>query len=273
MKKQSFNDNWYVYTGIANPFGAIFGADPLQNTKKITLLYDAMIYEKTDENEPNGTTSGFYPSKTYTFTKFFKAPESWNNKQVMLEFEGVMSKAKIYLNNNLIATNDYGYGQFYVNLMPHLKYGEKNTLQVTAINTNNSSRWYSGSGIYRNVNLWLGNEISLLPEKTRITTPDVTKDEASIIVDSQLNNVTKSSNILKIITNIINNNDQIVASEEQTATIPAQSTITAHFRFNLDNSVLLSPDIPNLYRCQIVLKQNDQKIDQIKVPSVFENYN
>ena len=266
MKKQSFNDNWYVYTGIANPFGAIFGADPLQNAKKITLPYDAMIYEKTDENEPNGTTSGFYPSKTYTFTKFFEAPENWNNEQVILEFEGVMSKAKVYLNNNLIATNDYGYGQFYINLTPHLKYGEENTLQVTAININNSSRWYSGSGIYRNVNLWLGNEISLLPEKTRITTPDVTEDEASIIIDSQLNNVTKSSNNLKITTNIINNNDQIVANEEQTATIPAQSTITAHFRFNLDNPALWSPDSPNLYYCQIVLKQNDQEIDKIEIP-------
>ena len=54
MKKQSFNQNWYVYTGIANPFGAIFGADPLQNSKKVTLPYDAMIYEKTDKDEPNG---------------------------------------------------------------------------------------------------------------------------------------------------------------------------------------------------------------------------
>ncbi len=89
MEKYSFNQDWLVTNGVANPFRA----DPLAHAKKVTLPYDAMIYEEPSETEPNGTASGFY-SKTYTFTKSFVTDASWQDKQVCLEFEGSWLKPR-----------------------------------------------------------------------------------------------------------------------------------------------------------------------------------
>ena len=91
-----------------------------------------------------------------------------------MEFEGIYQQAQVYLNGQLTGTNIYGYSNFYVPLENGLVYGESNQLKVVADNSKcPNSRWYSGSGIYRKVNLYVGGECYIHPEGVKITTPEI----------------------------------------------------------------------------------------------------
>lgn len=256
MEKYSFNQDWLVTDGVANPFGVVFGADPLAHAKKVTLPYDAMIYEEPSETEPNGTASGFYPSKTYTFTKSFAMDSSWQDKQVYLEFEGVMAKAKVYLNDVLVATNDYGYSQFYVDMTPYLKKTAENVLQVVAFNNPHNSRWYTGSGIYRNVNLFVGGQVALHPESLRLQTTEVDSDLAVVEAEVTVTNHTQQLTKRQVHLEVTDAKGKVVAQANHTLTLQVGETVTK-FRVNVDDPKLWSPETPYLYQVtsQIVADQ------------------
>ena len=87
----------------------------------------------------------------------------------------------VYVNGNLAQSNLYGYSDFYVVLDKYLEYGAENEIRVVADNAaEKNSRWYSGSGIYRNVNLLVGSRIHVPADGVRITTPDVGEESAGV---------------------------------------------------------------------------------------------
>ena len=86
MKKQCFNSEWNIEEGVKDVFASMMDRS---NPKAATLPHDAMISEERSADCPNANQTGYYPSKTYTYTKRFHAPMEWENQQVLLEFEGV----------------------------------------------------------------------------------------------------------------------------------------------------------------------------------------
>ena len=133
MKQERFNTGWIVQPGIADPFATLFGSTVQE--KAVTLPHDAMIEEDRDPNCLGRGQSGFYPAKTYTYTKRFQAPAEWAGGQQILEFEGVMGRSLVYVNNQFAASHENGYSQFFVDLKPFLKYGAENTVKVVAANS------------------------------------------------------------------------------------------------------------------------------------------
>ena len=94
---------WGVRPGVPNPFGMIFGSEP--PFEKVLLPQDQMILEERDPKCLSKGQNAFYPSKTYTYEKTFFVPAAWKDQESILEFEGVMTQAMVYLNDELITTN------------------------------------------------------------------------------------------------------------------------------------------------------------------------
>ncbi|MDO4649566.1 MAG: hypothetical protein Q4B26_13030 [Eubacteriales bacterium] len=163
MKKISFAKNWKCYvTG---------DRDKVWN---VEIPHDAMQLDPKAENSPSGVNLGWYAARDYTYEKEFFAPEEWQEQRVLLEFEGVYRKAAVYLNNQKIGYQEYGYSGFSVDLTEQLIFGRSNIIRVEVINHDQpNSRWYSGTGIYRPVWLNLIPADHIVPEKTRITTVEV----------------------------------------------------------------------------------------------------
>lgn len=129
----------------------------------VTLPHDAMLYEKRSRTA--GGAAGYFPGGAYVYTKRFTAPEDWQEKSVILEFEAVYKNAHVKLNGKELAFWPNGYTNFYVPLDEALACGGENELTVIADNSAcPNSRWYSGSGIYRNVNLYLGSKAHIQPD-------------------------------------------------------------------------------------------------------------
>ena len=142
------------------------------NGKPVRLPHDAMISEKRNAKASDGG-HGYFPGGIYTYEKRFTAPAEWENKKVLIEFEGVYRNCTVSLNGREIGGHRYGYTTFTLPL-DDLKSGEENTLTVVADNSQlPNSRWYSGSGIYRPVWVYVGDEQRIEYRGVRITTVSV----------------------------------------------------------------------------------------------------
>lgn len=151
MKRISFNNDWTV------------------NGNAVTLPHDAMIAEKRGSDISNGG-HGYFPGGIYTYEKTFTAPAEWKNQTVLIEFEGIYKNATVSLNGRQLCFHPYGYTGFTVELTD-LNYGAENRLTVAADNSKlPNSRWYTGSGIYRPVSLWIGDRTHIEFEGVKITT-------------------------------------------------------------------------------------------------------
>ena len=110
MNKQnirySFNDDW-TYQG--NP---------------VTLPHDAMLGADRNKNNPSGSAGAFFAGGIYTYEKTFECPEEWLHKNVVLQFEGVYRKTKVYVNEQEAGGCLHGYFPFFVDLKPFLKPGK-----------------------------------------------------------------------------------------------------------------------------------------------------
>ena len=102
MKKEDFNSEWQFVKGYVPSLKvlAMYG----KQAQKITLPHDAMIHETRDENTKNGGATGFYPGGVYTYFKTFPVSQEWEEKTVILEFEGVYETAMVYVNGVLAKT-------------------------------------------------------------------------------------------------------------------------------------------------------------------------
>ena len=174
MRQLSFNDSW---TCDGNP---------------VTLPHDAQITEKRGKDVSNGG-HGYFPGGIYTYEKTFAAPEEWSGKDIVIEFEGVYKNASVSLNGKEIAFHAYGYTGFFVEL-DDLRIGDENVLTVVADNSRlPNSRWYSGSGIYRPVWLYVCEKGGLRPESVKISTvsydPPVIRVESPVPVKAETEGV------------------------------------------------------------------------------------
>lgn len=260
MKSESFNLGWKVKTGVAQPFDAIF-APPGSKGEDVILPMDAMILEERDENCRSRNQSGFYPAKTYTYTKEFPVPEEWKKGTWILEFEGIMSKAMVFLNGNHIAAHKYGYSSLFVDLTPHLMYGETNKLKVISQNTELASRWYSGSGIYRDVVLWQGGNTYIVPEQLRITTEKIQESYAVLRIDYQIQNTMNRCEKFTAEIEILDKTGIAVKKDYQIVYAETGVTSGLSFRVTVDEPMLWDTDTPNLYTLHMKLIKNGQLLD------------
>ena len=163
MKKIPFNNDWtcrHLHE---------------EGAASVTLPHDAMFVEKRTPTAAGGTNTGWYEGFDYEYEKRFVPDESFLGKTVILEFEGVYRKAEVWIGETQAAFRPYGYTNFYVDLTPYLQVGTQMRIRVIARNADQpNSRWYSGAGIYRPVNLWVGEAAHILVNGVRIRTLEIT---------------------------------------------------------------------------------------------------
>ena len=169
MKRIDFNQNWMV-------------SGENGQTRNVDLPDDAMLYEKRDKNSPVGGSGGYFMPGKYTYSKIWNVPAEYEGKSVILECEGVYQNSHVLLNGEELCYRPYGYTNYFVDLTGRLVCGQENEITIIADNSQApNSRWYSGSGIYREVALYVGEKCSVAPEGIRVRTLD--KERISVKVE------------------------------------------------------------------------------------------
>ena len=175
----------------------------------------------------------------------FDAPEFAAGKTAALIFDGAMSHARVWLNGKEIGHWPYGYNSFYFDVTPYLK-ATGNTLAVRLENEVESSRWYPGAGLYRNVHLYITEDAHVPVWGTQLTTPEVKDDFAKVNLITKLE-MPKGKKIsdYRIITELKDAAGKVVASAEKQGTAYDGNSFVQEMV--IDNPSLWSPENPALY--------------------------
>lgn len=260
MQCHNFNEDWtFEKADQADRLKAFYGNS---NAVDVTLPHDAMIREKRDKDCPSGAQSGFYPGGVYTYEKKFMAQNEWKKQDVFLEFEGIYGIARVWINGSLAAVNRNGYMGFSVDLKPWISYEHENIIRIDVDNSKQpNSRWYSGSGIYRDVNLWTGKDVYISHDKLRITTLSVNDDMAVIEVCAQLKNIIGHGLEAECLIEI-KKDGQKTASDTQRVVFRSEQMQTVRVQIPIEHPKKWSPKQPALYECHITTKFDDKICDE-----------
>lgn len=260
MEKIQFNQEWYV-SGFKRKRLVDFLSSGGQEGKKVDLPHDAMIEEIRNCKTQNGGQTGFYPGGFYTYRKTFFVPPEWEGEKVMFEFEGVYMNAQVFINNRWACSHTDGYSGFYVDAEKLLDYGQENILEVQVNNACElNSRWYSGSGIYRNVNLWRGGVIHIPPEGVRITTENADEEYAVLNADIKVKNRDYRNHRL-VVRTVLTYEEKQRWEQESELTIYAQEEESVRQRIEMKKPFLWNYDSPNLYQCEVTVWEEGKKIE------------
>lgn len=229
MKAQSFNENWL----FSRP-----GEEPM----RVTLPHDAMIHESRHPAAPGGSGNAFFPGGKYLYQKTFYCPADWQNKAVLLHFGGVYRNCTVSLNGERLKYQAYGYSDFDVELTGRLLPGQDNTLAVDVDNSQlPNSRWYSGSGIYRPVELIVGPVEHIEHQGLRVSTSSIDPPRVRVQVEATGEDV---------LVEILDGAEVIACAKGKDVEI------------ELPGAQLWSDDTPKLYTCRSTLPAGGEAADQ-----------
>ncbi|MET0861380.1 MAG: glycoside hydrolase family 2 TIM barrel-domain containing protein [Microbacterium sp.] len=257
MTRSSFNDGWTVGPNVS-VFSEITGG--ATSVSHVTLPHDALLDLPRSADADSGGSSGYFPGGAVVYRKTFLAPDKWRSRVIELEFHGVYRDAMVYLNGILIGQRPNGYTPFRVRLDDALAYGEMNRLRVDA-RAHRDSRWYSGLGIHRDVDLLDMPLAHVEPSATRITTPDIDDRRAVVEVRTPVTNDGRSPVTPTLLTRVLDSGGREVARESSPVTVRPGRTAMATQRLYVERPVLWSPGHPALYRVTVELVDAGEATD------------
>ena len=196
------------------------------------------------------------------YRKTINIPADAKGNKFYLDFDGVMSRPKIYVNGELAGEWKYGYASFRVDITPFLKFGQKNTIAVRVDNPPDSSRWYPGGGISRHVWLTESNPVHIENWGVFVRTPEITKEAAKVEVDTSILNTTNKAVNPTVIEEILAG-DKVVAKKSTTGTsIAPGEKGNVSGKLTVTSPVLWDMENPALYKLRTIVLVDGEKVDE-----------
>ena len=240
-----YNDSKWQNVTVPHDW-AIYGPFSINNDKQeMAITQDG----QTEAMEHAGRTGGLPFVGTGWYRLNFDAPGFEKGKKATLIFDGAMSHARVYVNGQEAGYWPYGYNSFYVDATPYLKLGERNELAVRLENEPESSRWYPGAGLYRNVHLVINEDTHIPAWGTYATTPVVTDKYAKVSLKTSLVSPEGANkDNYRIVTQIKDKNGKVVATGENKLSVFDNALFEQEFA--VANPELWSPENPVLYTAE-----------------------
>ena len=220
--------------------------------KPVQIPHDWAIESPFLKDEPNET--GKLPWNGYGwYRKWFDVPPDFSadEERYYLDFEGVMSHPRVYVNGRQAGEWAYGYSSFRVDITPYLRPGERNLVAVLASNKQLSTRWYPGAGIYRHVWLVRTRSVHLAYNGIYVTTPEVSEQHATVKIRTEVENTGVTQARVTV--------EQRVAGEEKiepvTVDLAPGETRTVEQTLGLTTPQLWSCEAPHLYDLRTTISQ------------------
>ena len=209
------------------------------------------------------SSRGFKEMGVGRYRKSFTPPEEWKGKRVLLDFEGIMLVGDVYLNGERIGGTDYGYLGFDCDISDKLKFGEQNVVEVLAdMGTPENSRWYTGGGLYRDVNIIVTDPKHYFTRHPlNITTPLATPEKSVLVIDGEIATNIKADSI-NVRVRITDKEGEEVYSNLRKIRNNRRQKIK-EFRIDsveLENVALWDIENPNLYIAELTLEDNSGQI-------------
>ena len=256
-----FNDGWKFYKGdVTNAEKPSFNDAGWQ---PVDLPHDWSIEGPYDENWASATA--YLPACIGWYRKTFEVATSLRSKNVFIYFDGVYKNSEVWINAHYLGKRPNGFIPFQYEVTPYLNKSGKNIVAVKVDHSQFAdSRWYTGSGIYRNVYLITANPVHVDLWGINFVTPQVTSQSATANVTVTVVNQSPSSNTVIIKSQLIDTKGKAVVDKQQQVSINSNGKVNANLSFKLNDPLLWSVDNPNLYRLVVTLNVKGKRTDKVE---------
>ena len=231
-RKQDFNKDWYFKLNAQGDFSK--KDVDVHDWSKLNLPHDWSIYFDFDHKSPARNEGGQLNGGTAWYRKTFTLNEADKNKDVRINFDGVYMDSKVYVNGKFVGHYPSGYNHFSYDITEFLnKDGSENSITVQVTNKQPSSRWYSGSGIYRDVTLSYRDKVHVAENGNHITTPKLAEQKEGNVetqVQSKIKNTDKKAAKVFVEQQIFTKEGKVVSELVRSETKNLAENETADFR-------------------------------------------
>ncbi len=271
QRETDFNADWKFYRGTSSTAQNPIFDD--SGWKSVSLPHDFSISQSfTTSGEAE---SGFLPGGTGWYRKHFTLPESCAGQTLVLGFDGVYSDAYVYVNGTLLGEHHYGYTSFAFDISDYVTCDgvTDNVIAVKAVNNIPSSRWYSGSGIYRDVTLIATDPVHVAYRGVSVTTPNIASGSGTVNVSVEIDNDGSSAATATVTSTVYaKGGSSALVTSSTTASIDAGGTTTASVSPSVSNPNLWSPDNPNLYTVRTEISVGGTIVDTVETDFGFRYF-
>ena len=264
--RDNFNEGWKFHLGNATEAAQPKFDD--SQWRPLTLPHDWSIEGEFSDKNPATAGGGALPGGIGWYRKSFRLPASDSSKLLFVEFDGIYRNSEVWINGKYLGKRPYGYSSFRYELTPYLNFGDKpNVISVKVDNSQQpNSRWYSGSGIYRNVWLVKTSPVAVDHWGTFVTTPRIDANGATVNIKTRINNATgKAVNV--IVKSIIYDADNKPVAEASLPKIILKNLQTEiQQTLTVKTPLLWSVDNPVLYHIVTTVSTKQAILDEYDTP-------
>jgi beta-galactosidase len=272
-EKNDFTKGWAFFPGDEEN-----AKDPSfddSGWRKLNLPHDWSIEGEFSKDHPAGTGGGALPGGTGWYRKHFTVAEADTGKLFFIDFDGVYCNSEVWINGHYLGKRPNGYISFRYDLSPHLNYGNKEN--VIAVKVDNSqqpnSRWYSGSGIYRNVWLTKTNPVHVAHWGTFVTTPEVSDKAAKVSLITKIQNQGSQKGPYTLQTIIYDaDNKEITRVTSENLQLDQEANEFKQ-ELTVNNPSLWSVEDPYLYKVVTLVEQDGSIVDNYATPLGIRYFN
>ena len=269
---EDFNPNWSFKLGD-HPT-AIESNFNTADWRNLQLPHDWSIEGAFDKDSKTKQAQAFLPAGKGWYRKTFTVPTDWANKTVSIEFDGVFKNSEVFINGHSLGIRPNGYISFSYELSQYLNFGKENVIAVKVDNdAQPNSRWYTGSGIYRNVRLVASEKLQVAKWGSYVTTPEVSTEKAAVKLEVTIKNGNAVEKEFKLLTSILDANDVEVATMYSLEKITDNSEIKITHNLNVNHPKLWDTENPNLYKIITTIYENSKAVDNYETPLGFRFFN
>lgn len=264
VKSRMFNFDWKFLKGNNSDAYKIQFDDSAWRT--LDLPHDWSIEGPFKKEYASST--GYLPGGIGWYRKKFTIPNSIKGKKLFIQFDGIYKNSEVWINEHFLGKRPYGYSSFHYDLTPYVNFETKEN--VLAIKVDHSdfadSRWYPGSGIYRNVFINITDNVYIKPYGIFVTTPNLSTQEAEIHIQTSVKNEYQNEATIQIEHHIKDAKGKEMLSCSSIEKIPANDELDLEHSVFLEQPNLWSPDHPYLYSVETKMIKNGEVIDVVTTP-------
>ena len=252
MKEIKLNEKWTFRRGLLDSI-AMLQTDP---GMIVDLPHDGMIGTKVSKDAAAQFDSGYFEGDVCNYTKNVFIPDEWKDDCIKLQFDGAMMHTFVDVNGCKVGEHHYGYAPFMIDITDIVTFGEENRITVNLnTGTQPSSRWYTGSGLFRGLKLVHGPRVHIVPDGVYVYTKEIADDIAFLRAEIDVENRTLRNRLVEVTCSLIKEGEtEAAAVSKQVIQVNPGKGETAHMSMTVRNPELWDIDNPKLYTVHAVAK-------------------
>lgn len=263
---EKLNDEWLFHPGDVEDFRS---ADR-KRWEKVSLPHDWSV--RGQLSPALASCTGYLPGGIGWYHKTIQIPASGKGEKVYLYFEGVYNRSEVFVNGRSLGKRPNGYISFMYDATPYVEYGKDNTIDIRVDHSRSAdSRWYTGSGIYRNVWLVYADPVHIAQWGV-YAYPEVGKNNGKLNIEVEIDNTSEENSSLTIVNELLSADGKSAGKSSKRLTVSAGNTGKITTFIHVSKPSLWSLDNPALYKLKTIVLKDGKEIDRTITVTGFRSF-